>query len=144
MVVIIILLVDAWWCVKHHCKLHGVWFDNNNCVNFFFHRFVWNKHGCNSFICIVWILMSCVLFGHECHMLFGLFRHGCHMLFGLFRHGCHMFIHVVSTQKSYTQLSCLNNARHLCLNNTNLWNNIFCTNSKWTHEAYKFVMTVMN
>jgi hypothetical protein len=132
MVVIIMLLVDAWWCMKHHHKLHGLWFDNNNYA-IFFDRFVWNKHGCNSYICIVWILMSCILFGHECHMLFELFKHG-----------CFMFIHVVYTWKSYTELLCLNNAWHSCLNNINLWNNIFCTNLKWTHEAYKFVMIIMN
>jgi hypothetical protein len=51
-----------------------------------------------------------------------------------------MFICVVYTQKSCTQLLCLNNAQHLCLNNMNLWNNIFCTDLERTHEAYKFVM----
>jgi hypothetical protein len=49
-------------------------------------------------------------------------------LFVLFKHGCCMFIRVVYTRKSYTWLSCLNNAQCLCLTNTNLWNNKFHTN----------------
>jgi hypothetical protein len=49
-------------------------------------------------------------------------------LFVSFTHKCSMFIHVVYTWKSCTQLSCLNNAQHWCLNNMNLWNNRFCTN----------------
>jgi hypothetical protein len=40
----------------------------------------------------------------------------------------------------YTQLSYLNNAQHSCLTNMNLWNNKFCMDLEWTHEAYKFVM----
>ncbi len=51
-----------------------------------------------------------------------------------------MFIHVVYAWKLCTWLLCLNNAWHSCLNNINLWNNRFCTNLEWTHEAYKFVM----
>jgi hypothetical protein len=50
-------------------KFHGSQFDNNSNVKSTFHRFVWNKHGCHSYICIVWTLMSCALFRHECHML---------------------------------------------------------------------------
>jgi hypothetical protein len=60
----------------------------------------------------------------------------------LFRHGCCMFIQVIYTRKSSTQISCLNNAWHLCLNNTNLWNNKFCTYLKWTYEACKFVRMI--
>ncbi len=61
-------------------------------------------------------------------------------LFVSFKHGCCMFIHVVYTWKLYTWLSCLNNARHSCLTNTNLWNNRFCTNLERTHKVCKFVM----
>jgi hypothetical protein len=64
-------------------------------------------------------------------------------MFLLFRHRCCMFICVVYTWKLCTQLPCLNNVWHSCLNNTNLWNNRFCTNLKQTHEAYKFVMMMM-
>ncbi len=60
-------------------------------------------------------------------------------LFVLFRHNCWMSICVVYTQKLCTQLLCLNNAWHSCLNDTNPWNTKFCMNLEWTHEAYKFV-----
>jgi hypothetical protein len=52
----------------HHHKLHGSWFGNNNNAKYIFHRFVWNRHGCHSSTCIVWTLISCTLFKHECHM----------------------------------------------------------------------------
>jgi len=61
-------------------------------------------------------------------------------LFVSFKHECCMSIHVVYTQKSYTQLLCLNNAQHLCLMNTNLWNYKFHMDLEWTYEVYKFVM----
>jgi len=51
-----------------------------------------------------------------------------------------MSIHVVYTWKLYTQLSCLNIARHLCLTNMNLWNKKIRMDLEWTHEVYKFVM----
>jgi hypothetical protein len=72
-----------------------------------------------------------------------LFEHWCHAhrlntnvicQFMLFRHKCCMFIRVVYTWKPCTQLPCPNNAWHSCLNNTNLWNNIFCSNLEWTHS----------
>jgi hypothetical protein len=53
-------------------------------------------------------------------------------LFILFKHRCYMFICVVYTQKSCTWPP--------CLNDTHPWNNIFCRNLEWTHEAYIFVM----
>jgi hypothetical protein len=62
-------------------------------------------------------------------------------LFVSFTHRCCMSICVVYTRKSYTRLSCLNNAQDSCLTNTNLWNNKFWMDSEQTHEAYKFVMT---
>jgi hypothetical protein len=61
--------------------------------------------------------------------LFVLFEHRCRAhylntnvicLFILFKHKCCMSIHVVYTWKLCTQLLCLNNAQHSCLNNTNL------------------------
>jgi hypothetical protein len=61
-------------------------------------------------------------------------------LFVLFKHGCYMVIRVVYTQKLYTWLPCLNNARHLHLTNMNLWNNRFHMDLEWTYEACKFVM----
>jgi hypothetical protein len=61
-------------------------------------------------------------------------------LFVSFKHRCYMSICVVYTWKSYTWLSCLNNAQHSCLTNTNLWNNKFCTHLERTHETCKFVM----
>jgi hypothetical protein len=101
-------------------KFNGSQFGNNSCAKFAFHRFVWNKHECHSSTCVIWTLMSCTLF----------------------RHGCCMSIHVVYTWKSFTQFSCLNNAWHLCSNNTNLWNNKFCTYLKRTYEACKFVRMI--
>jgi hypothetical protein len=53
---------------------------------------------------------------------------------------CCVFIRIVYTQKSCTWLSCLNNAWHLCVNDTNPWNNRFLMDLEWTHEAYKIVM----
>jgi hypothetical protein len=115
--------------VYYH-KLHESWFGNNRHAKSTFHMFIWNKHGCHSSICIVWTLMFCTLFKHECHILFVLFKHKC----------C-LFVRVVHTPKSCTQLLCLNNAQHLCLNNMNLWNNKFHTDLEQTYEACKFVMT---
>jgi len=54
------------WFLHH--KLHGSQFDNNSRAKFAFHRFVWNRHGCRSSTCIIWTLMSCAFFIHECHM----------------------------------------------------------------------------
>jgi hypothetical protein len=79
-----------------------------------------------------------VLFEHQCHV------HCLDMnvicLFVLFRHKCCVYIHIFYTWKSCTRLSCLNNAWHLCVNDMNPWNNRFCMDLEWTHEAYKFVM----
>jgi hypothetical protein len=52
---------------------------------------------------------------------------------------------VVYTWKLYIWLSNLNNVRHSCLTNTNLWNKFrFCTDLEQTHEACKFVMNSSN
>jgi hypothetical protein len=109
-----------------------------------------NFMGHNWAIIIVWNLFFKGLCGLDIDVIhLFVFEHWCcvHCLdtnvicmFVLFRHGCCMFIHVVYTQKSCTWLSCLNNAWHLCLNDTNPWNNRFYTNLERTHEAYKFVM----
>jgi len=64
-------------------------------------------------------------------------------LFVSFNHGCCMFIYVVYTRKSYTWLSCSNNAWHWCLTNMNLWNNKFHRDLEWTHEACKFVVCAL-
>jgi hypothetical protein len=61
-------------------------------------------------------------------------------MFLLFKDRCCMSICVIYTWKSCTQFPCLNNAQHSCLNNTNLWNNIFHTDLEWTHVTYNFVM----
>jgi hypothetical protein len=118
----------------HHHKFHGSQFGNNNHVKSIFHKFVWNRHECHSFIYIAWTSMYVHYL--DTNVIF---------LFVLFKHWCYMSIHVVYTWKLCTWLSCLNNAQHSCLNNTNLWNNRFYTNLKWTHEACKFfVMTNLN
>jgi hypothetical protein len=77
-----------------HHKLHGSQFDNNMSKKFSFHRFIWNRHRCHSFTCIVWTSI----------------------LYALFRHKCCVSIRIV-----YTQKSCLhtNNAWHLCVNDMN-------------------------
>jgi hypothetical protein len=61
-------------------------------------------------------------------------------LFLLFKHKFCVSICVVYTWKSCKRLPCLNNAWHLCVNNTNPWNNRFFIDLERTHEAYKFVM----
>jgi len=81
--------------------------------------------------------------------LFVLFEHRCHVhrldtnvicLFILFKHECCVFIRIVYTRKLCTWFLCLNNAWHSCVNDMNPWNNRFCMDLEWTHEAYKFVM----
>jgi len=84
---------------------------------------------CHSSTYIVGTLMSCALL--NTNIIY---------LFVLFKHGCYMSIHVVYTWKSCTRFPCLNNAWHLCLNDTNPWNNKFCMDLEQTHEAYKFMM----
>ncbi len=72
--------------------------------------------------------------------LYGINMNAIH-LFILIKHECHMLIRIVFyTQKLYTWLLCLNNARHSCLNTINSWNNIFCIDLKQTHETYKFMI----
>ncbi len=63
-------------------------------------------------------------------------------LFVLFKHKCYMFIRLDYTRKSCTWLMFVNNAWHLCLNDTNPWNNKFHMVSKQTHEAYKFLILI--
>jgi hypothetical protein len=60
--------LKCYWKRKHY-KLYGSRLDNNNPVKFVFHRFVWNRHEYHSSTCIVWTLMLCALFWHECHIL---------------------------------------------------------------------------
>ncbi len=116
-----------------HHKPHGPQFSNNSYAKFVFYRFIWNRHGCHSFICIFWTLMSFILFKHD---VIHIYSNCLDMVV--------VFICVVYTQKSFTWLPCLNNAQHSHLNNMNLWNNKFHTDLKWTHEAYKFVVYDQN
>jgi hypothetical protein len=110
-----------------------------------------NIMGHNLPIIVVWNLLFIGSYGINMDVihLLTLYEHQClahclninvMCLFVLFRHRCCMSIHVVYTWKLCTQLPCLNNAWHSCLNNMNLWNNKSRTNLEWTHEAYKFVM----
>jgi len=87
---------------------------------------MWNRHRCHSSICIIWT-------SHQYHS--HCLNTNVICLFILFKNICCMYICVVYIQKSYTQLSCLSNAQHSCLNNMNLWNNRFHTYLKQTHEA---------
>ncbi len=94
----------------NHHKLHRLGFDNNYHAKSIFPKFVWNKHGCQSSIYIVWTSILCTLLDTNVKCLFILFTHG-----------CRLFIHDVYTLKSCTWLPCLNNSWHLCLSNINLW-----------------------
>ncbi len=112
--------------------------------------YITNFMGHNLTIIVMWNLFFIGSYGIDMdviHLLI-LFEHQNHAhcldtnvtsLFVLFIHGCCMFIYVVYTLKLCTQLPCLNNAWHSCLNNTNLWNNKFHVDLEQTHEAYKFV-----
>ncbi len=113
--------------------------------------FITNLMGHNLTIIVVRNVLFIGLYGINMNVinLLVLFEHWYHAhcldtnviwLFILFKHGCCMSIRVVYTRKSYTWLSCLNNAQHSCLTNTNLWNNRFRTNLKQAHETYKLVM----
>ncbi len=117
------------------------------------HMHITNFMGHNLIIIVVWILFFISLYGIDMNVihLFVLFEHQCcaHYLntnvvclFILFKHECCMSIHVVYTWKLCTWLMCLNNAQHLCLNNTNLWNNKFHTVLERTHEACKYFTNV--
>jgi hypothetical protein len=112
---------------KYKCEAFMGRFGNNSCVKSIFHKFVWNKHGCHSFI---------ELFEHWYHV--HCFNTNIICLFILFKHECCMSIRVVYTWKSCTWLPYINNAQHL--NNASLWNNKFCMHLEWTHEACKFMM----
>jgi hypothetical protein len=105
-----------------------------------------NFMGHDLIIIVVWNLFFISLYGIDTDVihLFILFEHQCcaHYLdtnficlIVLFKQECCMSIHVVYTWKLCTWLLCLNNSQHLCLNNTNLWNNRFHTDLEWTHEA---------
>ncbi len=51
-----------------HHKLHGPWFGNNNHVNFFFICLYGINTHVIHLIYIVWTLMLCAFFRHECYM----------------------------------------------------------------------------
>ncbi len=102
--------ISMLWWTCHYChKFNGSRFDNIDQAKFTFHRFVWNKYGCHSSACVIWTLILCALFRQECHMPICIVKHIC----------C-MSVRVVYTRKWYTWLSCLKNAWHLFLTNTNL------------------------
>jgi len=115
---VIILNHKKLWVLNHNHKLYVSWFGDSSCVQIVFHRFVWNRHGCHSFICNVWTSMSCALFKHKC---------------------C-VSIRIVYIWKLCIKLLCFNNAWHSCVNDTNLWNNRFRMDLFQIHEAYEFVM----
>jgi hypothetical protein len=123
-------IVIIFIATSFHHKLHGSWIGNNSHVKLLF--FI------SSYGIDMDVIHLFVLFEHRCHV------HCLDMnvicLFVLFKHECCVSIHIVYTRKSYTWLSCLNNAWHSCVNDTNPWNNIFHPDFKRTHEAYKFVM----
>ncbi len=115
-----------------------------------FGHYITNFMGYELTIIVLWNLFFIGLYGIDTNVIypFVLFEYWCHVhyldtnvicLFVFFRHRCCMSIYVY-TQKSCTRLPCLNNAWHSCLNNTNLWNNIFCIDLEQTHETCKFVM----
>jgi len=115
------------------------------------HRFTTNFMGHDLAIIVVQNLLFISLYEIDMkviHLLIML-EHWCcvHCLdtnvicmFVLFRHECCVSIRIVYVWKSCTWFPCLNNAWHLCVNNTNPWHNRFCTNLEQTHEARKFVM----
>jgi len=113
--------------IHSHHKLHGSQFDNNSCVKLDFHKLIDMD-----------VIHLFVLFEYQCcvHCL----NTNVICLFILFKYICCMCIYVVYTQKLCTQLLCLNNAQHSCLNNMNLWNNKFHMTLEWIHEACKSVM----
>jgi hypothetical protein len=131
-----------WWYI--YCIIR-IW------VHIYGKPYITNFMDHNFAIIVVWNIFFIGLYGINTNVipLLVLFEHWYHAhyldinvicIFVLFRHECYMSTHVVYTQKSGTQLLCLNNTWHLCLNFTNLWNNKFRMNLEQTHEAYKFVM----
>jgi len=72
-------IIMLWWTCHYRHKLNGSLFGNNDHAEFAFHRFVLNKHGCHSFACVIWTLISCALFRHECHMFIYIVKHKCCM-----------------------------------------------------------------
>jgi hypothetical protein len=130
-------------------------FKHFNCIPFVkvcgFPPFTWIKKILENSSQTSWATIWQLSYGADTIViyLFVSFEHQCcsHCLnmnviclFILFRHKCCMSTHVVYTRKLCTRLPYLNNAQHSCLNNTNLWNNIFHTNLVLTHEACNFMM----
>jgi hypothetical protein len=113
------------WYLCHHHKFHGSRFGNNNRVKFFFI----SLYGINTII-----IHLLILFEHRCHVFYLNMNVIC--MFVLFRYGYYVFICVIYRWKSYTQLPCLNNAWHSCLNDMNSWNNKFRMDLEQTHEVY--------
>ncbi len=138
--------LKTWKCPK----IIELWFNINttrkNNVYAWNALYITNLMGHDLAIIVVWNLLfigSYKINMDVIHLLV-LFEHWYHAhcldtnvicLFVSFKHGWYMSMCVVYTRKSYTWPSYLNNAQHLCLTNTNLWNSKFCT-----QETCKFVM----
>jgi hypothetical protein len=99
---------------------------------------VWNMFSIGSYGIYINVIHLFILFEHQCCMHYLNMNVIC--VFILFKPKCYMFICVVYTRKLCTWFLCLNNARHLCLNNVNLWSNKFHMYLKQTHEPCKFVL----
>jgi hypothetical protein len=84
---------------------------------------VWNLLSIGSYEINTNVIHLLVLFEYQCHVHCLNTNFIC--MFVLFKHRCYMSICVIYTQNSCTWLLCLNHAWHLCLNNTNPWNNKF-------------------
>ncbi len=131
--------------IVHKCKyVFEVW-------KWYWQPFITNFMGYNLAIIVMRNLLFIGSYGIDTNIinLFILFEHWCHVhcldtnvicLFVLFKHKCYVSICVVYTRKSCKQFPCLINGWHLCVNNTNPWNNRFFMDLEWTHEVYKFVM----
>jgi hypothetical protein len=102
--------------------------------------------GHNLIIIVVRNLFFISLYGIDTYVihLLVLFEHRCCVhyldtnvicLFVLFRHKCCVSIRIVYTRKLCTRFLCLNNAWHLCVNNTNPWNNKFHMDFEWPNDV---------
>ncbi len=117
------------YCLFYHRKLHGSRFGNSSSAKFSFIGLY--EIDTNIIHLLVLFEYWCCVHCLDMHVI---------CLFILFKHKCCVSIHIAYIQKSCTWFLCLNNAWHLCVNDTNPWNNKFCMNLEWTHETYKFVI----
>jgi hypothetical protein len=120
------------YCLFYHRKLHGSRFGNSSSAKFSFIGLY--EIDTNIIHLLVLFEYWCCVHCLDMHVI---------CLFILFKHKCCVSIHIAYIQKSCTWFLCLNNAWHLCVNDTNPWNNKFCMNLEWTHETYKFVIALL-